>query len=107
YRRKHTDIGHGSRHAARQRLIARATKQRIQPDHTAGSLLQLRQGRCELFRLACIPAITQNYDHRSSVYAAEPLLIETRETRTDSCSSATAAHVHRESIERPLVSLAF
>lgn len=85
--REHVDERHRRLHAACNRLISRTAEQGIQPNQPAGVLLQLRERVRELFRLACVPAVAQNYHDRLLIDAAKPLRIERRET----CADARAA----------------
>src|SRR6185369_11176313 len=104
---EHVDVRQRCLHATRRRLIFGTTEQRIEPDQTSGAILQLRKCVRELFGFACVPSVAENYDYGSFVDAAQPLLIERRQTRTDSCAAGPSAHVGRQAIEGAFVSFVF
>ena len=53
-------------HAARQRLVARVGRQRVQPQHAVGTAPQPRHLGRQLLGVAAIPAIRQDDDQRAA-----------------------------------------
>src|SRR5439155_25938810 len=88
------------RHAARQRLVALAADERVQPDEAVRGAAQMAELGRQLSGVATIPAVADDdHDRSVSEHAARPLAIEVDERGADARATAEVVHTLGDRVE--------
>src|SRR5690606_12367858 len=87
--------------AARQRTVAGASQQRVEPDQLARAAPDARERAGQHLRLARVPAVAQYDDDRAPVHEPGPAGLEFRDARADARAAGPVPDAPGEPLQRP------
>ena len=94
------DVRKSGLHAARERLVARVSLQRVEPDQAVRAALQARHLGGQLLRLAAVPAVREQDDDRAAAEPAAVLAVERGERLADAGAARPVVRRGGGAVER-------